>query len=164
RPDRFQRLVLRRRHRHGSRESSRGLHGLLKFRRGRATNASPGTENRNEKRSAGPPGGAAGRTFFMGNPDRSVHMDASTNLRWLRWLLTAIVVLLAVIAIELSALVGPLESRAMAQIPDSGQQRREILEALNRNNALLEGILQHLRSQTIKVKVVSTDKETRPEP
>ena len=91
-------------------------------------------------------------------------MDASTNLRWLRWLLTAIVVLLAVIAIELSALVGPLESRAMAQIPDSGQQRREILEALNRNNALLEGILQHLRSQTIKVKVVSTDKETRPEP
>jgi hypothetical protein len=85
------------------------------------------------------------------------------DLRWLRWCLTGIVFLLAVIAIELSALVGPMESRAMAQIPDSGQQRREMLEALHRNNALLEGILTHLRTQTIKVKVASTDKDSKTE-
>src|SRR5688500_10438074 len=88
-------------------------------------------------------------------------MNELTNARWLRWLLTAITVLLAVIAIELSALVGPIESRASAQIPDSGMQRKQQLDAQERTNSILEGILQHLRSQTIKVKVVGTDKDTK---
>ncbi len=90
-------------------------------------------------------------------------MNDSMNVRWLRWTLTAIVALLAVIAVELSALIGPLGPRAMAQIPDSGLQRKQLIDAQDRGNALLDSILQHLRTQTIKVKVVGTDKDTKAE-
>ena len=90
-------------------------------------------------------------------------MNESMNARWLRWCLTGIVTLLAVIALELATLVGPIESRAMAQIPDSGLQRKQMLDLQDRTNALLDGILQHLRTQTLKVKVVGTDKESRTE-
>ena len=88
-------------------------------------------------------------------------MNESVNARWLRWSLSAIAALLVVIAIELSVLIGPLAPRAHAQIPDSGLQRRQLLEAQNDTNAKLDRILQHLRTQTIKVKVVGTDKETK---
>ena len=88
-------------------------------------------------------------------------MNESMNARWLRWSLTAIAVLLAVIAIELSALVGPLQPRAYGLIPDGGLQRKQLLDAQLKTNGALDRILQHLRTQTIKVKVVGTDKETR---
>ncbi len=88
-------------------------------------------------------------------------MMGTTDARWLRWSLTAIACLLGVIAIELSVLVGPLAPRAYAQIPDSGLQRKELLEAQQQTNAKLDLILQHLRTQTIKVRVVGTDKETK---
>jgi hypothetical protein len=88
-------------------------------------------------------------------------MNQTTNDRWLRWTLTAIAALLAVIAIELSALLGPLEPQANAQIPDSGLQRVQLLEAQQRTNATLDQILQHLRTQTIKVVVTGTDKDTK---
>ncbi len=90
-------------------------------------------------------------------------MQETLNTRWLRWCLTGIVALLAVIAVELAVLIGPLEPRAMAQIPDSGMQRKQMLGAQDRGNVLLESILQHLRTQTLKVKVVGTDKESRTE-
>ena len=88
-------------------------------------------------------------------------MNESMNARWLRWSLTAIAVLLGVVAIELSALMGPLAPRANAQIPDSGLQRQQLLETQRQTNATLDHILRHLRTQTIKVKVVGTDKESK---
>jgi hypothetical protein len=88
-------------------------------------------------------------------------MNQTTHTRWLQALLSAIVCLLAVIAIELSALLGPMQPRALAQIPDSGKQRYELLDAQKKTSANLERILQHLRTQTIKVKVVSTDKDSK---
>ncbi len=89
-------------------------------------------------------------------------MNESMNMRWLRWLLSGIVFLLAVIAVELATLI-PLQPRAMAQIPNSGLQRKQMLEAQDQSITLLDGILQHLRTQTLKVKVIGTDKETRTE-
>ena len=88
-------------------------------------------------------------------------MNETINTRWLRALLSAIVCLLAVIAIELSVLVAPLQPRACAQIPDSGRQRYELLDAQKKTTASLERILQHLRTQTVKVKVVGTDKDNK---
>ncbi len=90
-------------------------------------------------------------------------MNEITNTRWLRWSLTAIAALLAVIAVELSVLLPPVQPRAWAQFPDTGQQRVQILEAQERTNSLLDQILQFLRTQTIKVKVVSTDKDSKAE-
>jgi hypothetical protein len=88
-------------------------------------------------------------------------MNESLNTRWLRWSLTGIFLSLVVIALELAVLIGPIESRAMGQIPDSGLQRKQLLETQDRSNFLLESILQHLRTQTLKVKVVGTDKESK---
>lgn len=90
-------------------------------------------------------------------------MDETMNARWLRWCLTGIVTLLAVIALELAVLVGPLEPRAVAQIPDSGLQRKEMLAEQQRTNSLLDSMLQYLRTQTLKVKVVGTDKQSKTE-
>ena len=88
-------------------------------------------------------------------------MNETTNTRWLRALLSAIVCLLVVIAIELSVLITPVQPRASAQIPDSGKQRYELLDAQKKTSAALDRILQHLRTQTIKVKVVGTDKDNK---
>src|SRR5687768_2503095 len=84
---------------------------------------------------------------FSNSIRRRIEMNDSTNARWLRWLLTGITVLLAIIAIELSTLMGPIESRAWAQIPDSGMQRKQQLDAQEKANSILEGIFQHLRTQ-----------------
>ena len=91
-------------------------------------------------------------------------MPETTNARWLKWSLTAIAVFLGLIVIELSVLIGPMTPAAQAQIPDSGLQRQQLLETQRATNDKLEAILQHLRTQTIKVKVVSTDKETKRTP
>jgi len=96
-------------------------------------------------------------------------MSENGDRRWLHWLLSAVVLLLAVIAVELSALVRPIEPRAWAQVlPDSARQRQESISEqvkMNANiekvNANLDRILQHLRTQTIKVKVVGTDKDSK---
>lgn len=88
-------------------------------------------------------------------------MNETIDTRWLRTLLSAIVFLLAVIAIELSVLMIPVQPRAYAQIPDSGKQRYELLDAQKKTKATLDRILEHLRTQTIKVKVVSTDKDNK---
>jgi len=66
-----------------------------------------------------------------------------------------------VIAIELSVLMPTLQPRALAQIPDSGKQRYELLDAQRKTTAALERILHHLRTQTIKVKVSGTDKDNK---
>ena len=65
-----------------------------------------------------------------------------------------------VLATCLRVWVGPegVLPRAEAQIPDSGLQRRQMLEEIQRTNQLLEEIIQILRTQTIKVSLPSTDK------
>lgn len=91
--------------------------------------------------------------------------DNHSDFLWLRRLLTAIVVLLAVIAIELSALPGSLQPRAVAQVlPDSARQRVEMMSEMAKTTAAIDRILQHLRTQTIKVKVVGADKELESAP
>ena len=88
-------------------------------------------------------------------------MNEMSDMRWLKALLSAIVCLLAVIAIELSVLIPPIQSRACAQVPDSGKQRYELLDAQKKTTDVLSQILQHLRTQSIKVKVVGTDKDNK---
>lgn len=92
-------------------------------------------------------------------------MKDTMNTRWLRWCLTAIVVLLAIIAIELSALVGGMDAPATAQetataaFPDTTRQRLQLLDEQRRTTEELRRIREQLRSGTIKVRTVSTDKE-----
>ncbi len=56
--------------------------------------------------------------------------------------------------------LGPNEllPRALAQIPDSGLQRKQTLDEIRRTNRLLEQIQHTLQTQTIKVRVEGTDK------
>ena len=92
-------------------------------------------------------------------------MEETTDQRSLRWLLAAIVVFLALIAVELSVLTGSVMPYASAQVPDEGLQRLELLEAQRLTNTRLEQILRHLQTQTIKVEVTGTDKDPkRPAP
>lgn len=78
--------------------------------------------------------------------------------RYTRLLLTAITVLLTVIAVELWAERPPLIGDAQAQIPDSGLQRNLLIDEAQRTNKLLAEILAHLQNKPIKVKSVDTDK------
>ena len=108
-------------------------------------------------------------------------MNENVNWRWAHWSLGAIAGLLLVIALELWVLINP-GPQALAQIPDSGMQRKQMLNEQERMTSTLEQILAQLkadssfrqqkiatsldqilgtlRQQTIKVKVVSTDKGT----
>ncbi len=78
--------------------------------------------------------------------------------RGTRLLLTALTVLLAVIAVELWAARPPLVREAQAQIPDSGLQRNVLIDEARRTNKLLEEILDHLQNKPVKVKSADTDK------
>jgi hypothetical protein len=74
--------------------------------------------------------------------------------------MSAIVVLLVLIFLKLSVVIGPLQSSALAQIPDSGAQRNALLAGQQKLQKSVDALLQHLRTQVIKVKVVSTDKDS----
>ncbi len=50
--------------------------------------------------------------------------------------------------------------KAIAQIPDSGVQRKQILAAVNRSNDLLAQLDQTLRTQTLKVRIIGTDNKS----
>ena len=52
---------------------------------------------------------------------------------------------------------GEVLPRAVAQIPDSGMQRKKMLDEIERTNELLERILDTLRTQTFKVSIDSAD-------
>jgi hypothetical protein len=96
-------------------------------------------------------------------------MNEAINARWLRWCLSAIVILLAIIAVELSALVGTWSAQAEAEetssatFPDTTRQRLELLDEQRRTSAEIRRVLEQLRTGTIKVRVVSTDKENASE-
>lgn len=55
--------------------------------------------------------------------------------------------------------LGPitLVSATQAQIPDSGLQRKEILQEIQRTNELLAEIRQLLATQTLNVRIQSAD-------
>ena len=53
---------------------------------------------------------------------------------------------------------GEVLPRALAQIPDSGLQRRKTLEEIRQTNQLLEQIHHTLQTRTIKVRIEGTDK------
>ena len=57
--------------------------------------------------------------------------------------------------------LGPVDllPRARGQIPDSGLQRRQLLEAVRESNEQLRQILSVLKSGTLNVRLVSTDKK-----
>ena len=78
--------------------------------------------------------------------------------RFTRGVLAALTVLLTVIAVELWAWLPSTAPAAMAQVPDSGAQRNQIIDEAHRTNQLLEQILDHLRTKTVKVKNADTDK------
>lgn len=83
--------------------------------------------------------------------------------RYTRGLLTALVVLLTIIAIELWAGRPDSVPAAHAQIPDTALQRLEIVQESRRTNVLLEQILDHLKSKTIQVTIKADEgKKTAP--
>ncbi|RIK66396.1 MAG: hypothetical protein DCC65_09640 [Planctomycetota bacterium] len=85
-------------------------------------------------------------------PTKVVTLD-----RYTRGILTALTVLLAVIAIELWAGRPSDLPAAQAQIPDTGLQRKIIADEAQRTNQLLEQILEHLQSKPIRVRVVADE-------
>ena len=48
--------------------------------------------------------------------------------------------------------------RALAQIPDSGMQRKQLIDEVKHTHRLLEQIHHTLKTQTIKVRMEGTDK------
>lgn len=78
--------------------------------------------------------------------------------RALRMLLTGVVILLGVIAVELSDRGPAILPSAVAQIPDTAKQRADILAEAKRTNDLLGQILDHLRGKSVKVIVTAADK------
>lgn len=75
-----------------------------------------------------------------------------------RRLLSVIAVLLAVLIVELWALRPETAPAAHAQIPDTGLQRQQIVDEQRRTNELLSAMLEHLRTQSVKVRVESSEK------
>lgn len=73
--------------------------------------------------------------------------------RFTRGILTALTVLLTVIAVELWANRPSDLPVANAQIPDTGYQRQQIVDQIRITNSLLEQVLQHLRSKPIQVTI-----------
>lgn len=51
----------------------------------------------------------------------------------------------------------PLLPIAQAQIPDSGQQRFQLIDEARRTNQLLAQLVQVLQTQTLKVRIEGTD-------
>ena len=56
--------------------------------------------------------------------------------------------------------LGPItiEPAALAQIPDAGAQRNELIAEIRKSNQLLAGIAELLEKRTLNVRVVPADK------
>ncbi len=83
--------------------------------------------------------------------------DSRTSMASQWWRRGLIVLVLATC---IRVWTGPVsvDQQAVAQIPDSGLQRKQLLDETARTNELLSEILTHLRTQTLKVRIESTDK------
>ncbi len=88
-------------------------------------------------------------------------MSTCWSERYLPALLTVIAGLLVAIIVELAVLISPGLPAAQAQIPDSGLQRREMIEAVERTNRKLDELRDVLRDQVLKVRVVGTDTDKK---
>jgi len=78
-----------------------------------------------------------------------------------RRLLVALAVLMAVLAVELWVVSPGGTAPAMAQIPNAGGQRQELVQEAKRTNQLLERIAACLESKRIKVSVGTDEKQTK---
>lgn len=92
----------------------------------------------------------------------SPRLGALPAWRRLCVLLSVIAGLLAVVAVELALLLGPSLPSAQAQIPDSGAQRREMIDELRQIERRLEEIGRLLRTEVLKVRVIGTDTDKKP--
>lgn len=85
-------------------------------------------------------------------------MKQSLEIRrstWGRWLVSAVLIATCV---RVWLIPGDaMLPRAQAQIPDSGLQRKQLVDAAHRTNDLLAQIVDILGSRTIQVRVVDTD-------
>jgi hypothetical protein len=72
-----------------------------------------------------------------------------------KWL--AVIVVLQVITIIGQWVVTPGAAPAMAQIPDAGAQRNEVINQLRSSNEKLDKLLILLGGGNLQVKVVKTD-------
>lgn len=91
----------------------------------------------------------------MESPNRSPYRHAETQAsRWIRLILGAFV-LLSCLRAWVSP--GPFLPVAEAQIPDAGLQRKQILDAIDRTNALLGELKQDLQNGTLNVRIVGAD-------
>jgi len=89
-------------------------------------------------------------------------MHRSWTERRLPALLTVIAGLLGALAIELAVLISPGLPAANAQIPDSGLQRKEMIDALIRTQTKIDEIKDLLRTQVLRVRIVGEDGVRRP--
>lgn len=79
--------------------------------------------------------------------------------RYSRGVLTLLTILAGVIAVELWSLSPNALAPAAAQIPDTAQQRKQIVDEARKTNATLMEILTHLREKSIKVQLAAPEKE-----
>jgi hypothetical protein len=79
--------------------------------------------------------------------------------RFTRGILCALTALLTIIAVELWAGRPDSVPNAQAQIPDTALQRREIVEETRRSNALLEQILEHLKTKPVQVTIKTDERK-----
>ncbi|MFQ5590045.1 MAG: hypothetical protein ACE5HE_02670 [Phycisphaerae bacterium] len=75
----------------------------------------------------------------------------------LRWVKRGLIVVVLMTFLRLWVGPADLDRRAQAQIPDSGMQRKLMLEELRRTNQLLMEIKQILASGTFNVRVEGAD-------
>jgi len=57
---------------------------------------------------------------------------------------------------------GEILPAAQAQIPDSGLQRKLLLDEVQKTNLLLQELLTTVRTGTLKVRIEGTDKKAAP--
>ena len=78
--------------------------------------------------------------------------------RGVKRMLACITAFLVVIAVELAMLMPGHTPTVQAQIPDTALQRQNILVETQRTNELLQKILGHLQSKSVKVVMQGAEK------
>jgi len=94
----------------------------------------------------------------MTRQQSEINRSRSTE-RYTQIVLTVIAGLLTVIAIELAIVTEATTlPRATAQIPDTGLQRKQIVDEQRITNQRLSALEKHLKEGTVKVRIVQDDK------
>ncbi|MFH0947139.1 MAG: hypothetical protein V2A76_18280 [Planctomycetota bacterium] len=86
-------------------------------------------------------------------------MTSMNKTRWSRFLTGSVMVVVLAICLGLWSRAGLLTGTAQAQVPDSGLQRKQMLEQMVRTNQLLTEIKQILEGGTVQVKSGQEKKE-----